>query len=262
MLDQIIKFFLSGFVFPNLSFPGILLGIFLGLLFGAIWLAPYLPPMFKKPYLWAVLAGSAFLTWIAISFIQLPLQYLAGQILGIFWTSQTLQQWALVASLPSILISGLVQEAAKLVPVLVWWFRKDKDITPQIGLILGAVAGAGFGIFESVWIHNTVFNAGWSLQAVSSSGVLALVPFWERFFSVAFHTSVTALAGFGLAKGLGWKFYLLAALAHAVTNYLAVIYQYKLLSILQVELSLTIIAVIISGIMIWIRWRRTNEQKQ
>lgn len=63
MLEQMIDFILSWFANPSL------IGISLAILFGAIWLVGYWPPLFKKPWLWAVLAISAILSLLAVSFI-------------------------------------------------------------------------------------------------------------------------------------------------------------------------------------------------
>lgn len=259
MLQQMIKFFLSGFLFPNITSSGLLWGIGLGILFGAIWLAGYWPPLFRKPWLWAVMASSAILSWAAVAFVQIPLQVWTGQALGHFWSQETLQRWILLAAIPQILLSGLVQEGSKLVPVVIWWQRMGKDVAPKMGLVVGAIAGAGFGIFEAVWALNTVFASGWSWQAVEIGGMLALMPFWERFFAVALHIGVSALAGYGLAKGWGWQFYLIASFLHALTNYGVVLLQSGLLTVVQIEVYVAVIAVAITGAALWLRWRRSQE---
>ena len=68
----------------------------------------------------------------------------------------------LLSAIPSVLISGLVQEGAKIVPVAIYWWRNNFVIDYRLGLTIGAIAGAGFGIFEAQWIHNMTFGAGWS----------------------------------------------------------------------------------------------------
>ncbi len=73
-------------------------------------------------------------------------------------------------------------------------------------------------------------------QTVEINGVLALLGFWERFFTVAFHIAASALAGYGLAKGLGWQFYLLASFLHGATNYSVILLQKGLLTGIQVEI--------------------------
>jgi RsiW-degrading membrane proteinase PrsW (M82 family) len=136
MIYSMVNSFMSFFQNPSAW------GIGLAIAFGVVWLACYRPPLFKKPWLWAVLAGSAFLTLAAVCFIQIPLQTWAGQALGHFWSQEVLMRWILLAGIPQILLSGLVQEGSKLVPVVVYWRRSNRNIDPKLGLAIGAVAGA------------------------------------------------------------------------------------------------------------------------
>ena len=253
MLEQIVGFFVSWFTNPSL------LGIGLALLFGAIWLAPYWPPLFKKYWLWAVLVSSAILSLAAVSFIQIPLQSWAGQALNYFWSQEILMSWLLLAGIPAILLSGLVQEGSKLVPVVIYWWRKGRNIDPKLGLAIGAVAGAGLGVFEAMWVHNNIFAAGWSWEAVQTGGIMALAGFWERFFAVAFHIAASALAGYGLAKGWGWQFYLLAAFLHAFLNYSVVLLQSGLITIIQLEIFAAVWAVLVTAGALWLRWKKSAE---
>ncbi len=256
MLEQMVRFFISAFNFPGLSWISILVAIAIGIAFGAIWLVPYWLPLARRPWFWAVSAVSAFLTWTAIAFVQIPLQSWAGQALLYFWDQRTLTQWLLLASIPQILLSGLVQEGSKLVPVVFYWWRNHWNLASKFGLIAGAVAGAGFGVFEAVWVHNSIFASGWTLHTVETSGVLALLGFWERFFSVAFHIAISALAGYGLAKRLGWQFYLIASFLHGATNYSIILLQKGLLTGVQVEIYIAVLAVAITTTALWLRWRQ------
>jgi len=259
MLEQIVAFFVSGFVYPGISWNHLLLGIGLAIVFGAIWFAPYWTPILKKPWAWAVLVGSALLSWAAVAFIQIPLQFWTGQVLNLFWSQEILVNWLLLAAIPQILLSGLVQEGSKLVPVVVYWWRKGRNIDPKLGLVIGAVAGLGLGVFEAQWAHNTVFASGWSWQTVQTTGLIALAPFWERFFAVAFHTAVSALAGYGLAKGWGWQFYLLASFLHSLLNYSAVLLASRLFTIVHVEIYAAVVAACVTGVVLWLRWRKPAE---
>ena len=255
-----IAFFTSWFVYPGLSWHLLLIGIGLAIVFGAIWLAGHWPPLFKKHWLWAVLAGSAILSLAAVTFIQIPLQTWAGQALLHFWSQEVLMSWLLLAGIPQILLSGLVQEGAKMVPMVVWWWRSDRNIDPRLGLAIGAMAGAGLGIFEAVWVHNSIFAAGWTWQAVQAGGLLALAGFWERFFAVAFHIAVSALAGYGLARGRGWQFYLIASFLHGLLNYSVILLQKGLLTVVQVEIYVAVVAVLVTAVVLWLRWRKPVEQ--
>ncbi len=254
MVEQMVNFFVSGFVYPGILWTQLLLGIGLAIAFGAIWFAPYWTPILKKPWAWAVLAGSAFLSWAAVAFVQIPLQYLTGNLFINQFGLQTYQSQLMFMGIPVILLSGLVQEGSKLVPVVVYWWHKGRNIDPKLGLTIGAVAGVGLGVFEAVWVHNLIFLSGWSWEAVQTQGLAALVPFWERFFTVAFHTAVSALAGYGLAKGWGWQFYLLASFLHGFLNYSAVLFQSGLFTAAQVEIYLTVVSVLVTGGVLWLRW--------
>jgi RsiW-degrading membrane proteinase PrsW (M82 family) len=253
MIEYTVSFFVSFFQNPSA------LGIGLAIAFGAIWLAGYRPPLFKRPWLWAVLVSSAILTLAAASFIQIPLQVLAGAALGHFWSQEVLKHWILFAAIPQIFLSGLVQEGAKLVPVVVYWWRSGKNIDPKLGLAIGAVAGAGFGIFEAQWAHNTIFASGWTWGAVQTGGFWALAGFWERFFTVAAHTAFSALAGYGLARGWGWQFYLIAAVLHGLLNYSVVLVQAGLFTAVHMEIYAAVLAVLVTAWALWLRWRKTGS---
>jgi len=253
MAEEMVSFFLSWFANPNL------IGIGLAFAFGAIWLVGYWPPLFKEPWLWAVLFVSAVLSLTAVSFIQIPLQYLAGQALGHFWSQEVLMRWILLAGIPQVLLSGLVQEGSKLVPVVLWWLGEDRTLAPKRGLVIGAVAGFGLGVFEAVWAHNSIFAAGWGWDFVEAGGYMALAGFWERFFAVAFHIGVSGLAGYGLARGWGWQFYLLAAFLHSLLNYSVVLLRSGLLDVVDVEIYAAVVAVLVTALVLWLRWRKSEE---
>jgi len=251
MVDYMINYFLSFFQNPSAWGIGLAIG------FGAVWLACYRPPLFKKPWLWAVLASSAFFTLAAVCFIQIPLQTWTGQALGHFWSQEVLIRWILLAAIPQTFLSGLVQEGAKLVPVVAYWGRSGTSLDPKLGLAIGAVAGAGFGIFELQWAHNLIFASGWTWASVQAGGFWALAGFWERFFAVAAHIAFSGLAGYGLARGWGWKFYLIAAALHALLNYSIVLAQAGLLTTtVQVEIYVAVVAVAVTAWALWLRWRK------
>jgi RsiW-degrading membrane proteinase PrsW (M82 family) len=259
--EQMQQFFKSWFVYPDLGWKLMLVGIGLALVFGAFWLACHWPPLFKKPWLWAVAVFSAFFTMLAIVYVQIPLQYYVGQALSNRWSQATLMDWLLLAGLPGILLSGLVQEGAKMVPIVAWWWRSGNNISPRMGLAIGAMAGAAFGVFEAVWAHNQVFMAGWTLDAISNYGFLGIAPFWERFFAVGFHITCSALAGYGLAKGKGWQFYLIASGLHSLLNYVVLPYGKGHLTVNQVEIYVAVVAVLVTAWALWLRWRKEKEEE-
>jgi RsiW-degrading membrane proteinase PrsW (M82 family) len=259
MLEQLVDFFKSWFVYPGLTWQQALIGIVLAFAFGAAWFAAYRSSILKKPWAWAILAVSAPLTLAAVCFIQVPLQTWSQDVLINSWDYTTFIDWVLLTGIPIILLTGLVQEGAKLVPVVFYWWRKGRNITPRMGLILGAVAGLGFGVFEAVYVHNSVLAAGWNWGLVADGGVMALASFWERFFLVGFHIAASAIAGYGLAKGRGWQFYLIAAGLHALVNYVAVLFSAGLLGAVGMEIYVVAISLAVAAFALWLRWRRTGE---
>ena len=251
MLEQAVAFFISFFANPSVW------GIGLAIYFGAIWLIPYYPPLFKQARLWAVMVVSAFLALAAAAFVQIPLQFLAGRAIGSIWSQEYVMSRILLFGVPQILFSGLVQEGAKMVPLVWYWRREGKSLDPKLGLAVGATAGAAFGIFEAQWVHNTIFasvNIWGVLQAGNS---MVLLGFWERFFVVAAHTAFSALAGYGLARGKGWQFYLIASGLHALLNYSAVLLAAGVLTMVQVELYVAIFSVSLTAWALRLRWRKT-----
>lgn len=260
MAQIIWDFFVSFFQNPSAW------GIGLAFIFGLIWLAAFAPPLrrlgLRTPLLiialLLVFISSAILTLAAISFIQIPLQTWSGQALNHFWSLETLQRWILLAGIPAILLSGLVQEGAKLLPPLVY-FRWRRPKEAKLALVIGAISGAGFGIFEAQWALNMVFAAGWSWGTVELLGFQGLLAFWERFFAVAFHIGATAIAAYGLFRGKGWQFYLLASFLHFLINYSVLLLQRGYLTALHLEIYIAVVALVVAGAALRLRWRPRKE---
>jgi RsiW-degrading membrane proteinase PrsW (M82 family) len=252
MIQQMLAFFV--FFFSNPS----VLGIGLAVVFGAIWLACYRPPLITRPWLWAVLAAGAILAPIAIAITVFPLRLGISWVYGSFWSQETLAQWALLASLPSMYLYGLVREGFKLLPVVVYWWREGRNIEPKLGLVAGAVSGAGFGILESQWTLNYILASGWSWESVQMQGIVALGGFWESFFVIGVNVASCALAGWGLARGWGWKFYLLAAFVYLFPNYSYVLLTKELITGVQAEFLIAAWALIATGVALWLRERKSK----
>jgi len=262
MWNTAVDFFVSGFVYPGILWNQVLLSIGLAVLFGAIWFIPYWTPILKKPWAWGVLATSAFLGWLVVSFIQVPAQLWVGGRLTDIWSQEVLTRWLLLVGIPQVLISGILQEASKLAPVVFLWLRRGRSLSPRDGLFIGAVAGLGLGIFEAVYSHNLILAGGWTWGYVQTGGLIMLAGFWERFFTIAFHIAVSALAGWGLARGKGWQFYLLAALLHTIINYGVIIFAAGYMTTLQTEIYVAVLAALLTGAVLWIRWRKTENGEQ
>ncbi len=237
-------------------------GIGLPVIFGIIWLAALRPLRLSHPVPWVILLVGAILFAPSIVWIQAPLQDLVGtRIIGSMGIV-IYQNNVLWAGIPVVLLSGLVQEGAKLLPVSVFWWYKRKKIDPLFGLSLGAMAGAGFGVFEAQWLLNSVFASGWNLTAFQLYGFLGIAAFVERFFVVAFHTASAALAGWGLARGKGWQFYLLASFLHFLINYGVLLVGKGVFGTIQIELWVYLISAALFGSVVWLRYRRTQSSLQ
>ncbi len=257
-LVEILK---SWFSYPGLPGDYILIGIVLAIAFSAIWLLGHWPPLFKKHWLWAVAAVSAFLTLLAFVFVQVPLQSWIQVLMEGTWDVWTLSDWLLLTMIPLVLVSGLVQEGAKMVPVVFWWLKSGRNINPRTGLAIGAIAGAGFGIFEAVWIHNQLLlYLGLPWDAVEY-GFEGIARYWESFFTVGFHIAATALAGYGLARGKGWQFYLIVAVLHALINYAVVLQVQFDLADVQMETYVAVLAVLVTAAVLLLRWRKAKEEE-
>lgn len=87
---------------------------------------------------------------------------------------------------------------------------------------------------------------------------MALAEFWDRFFAVAFHIAASALAGYGLAKGRGWQFYLVASGLHTLANYGIVIASAGLFGTVGVHTYFAVVAVLVTAAALWLRWRKTE----
>ena len=94
-------------------------------------------------------------------------------------------------------------------------------------------------------------------EALQAGELLVLAGFWERFFVVAAHTAFSALAGYGLARGKGWQFYLIASGLHALLNYSVVLLTTGVLTSVQLEIYVAIFAVSLTAWALWLRWRKT-----
>jgi RsiW-degrading membrane proteinase PrsW (M82 family) len=258
--SELVEVLKSWFLYLDTSGDYIFYGIVIAFVFGAVWLLSHWPPLFKKPWLWAVLVGSAFLTLLVYVFIEIPLRSGVQTIMENIWDVYTLSDWLLLSSIPFVLVIGLVQEGAKMVPMVFWWVKGNRNISPKMGLAVGALAGAGFGIFQAVWVNNNILPYLGLPWDAAQNGFEGIALYWQTFFTVGFHIAVSALAGYGLAKGKGYQFYLLAALLHAVIAYVTILEIQFNLTILQVEMYIAVIAVLVTAGALMLRWRKTDDE--
>ena len=272
MLHLMTSFFNAGFYFPGYNWTSILLAIAIGIGFGRLWLFLYRPPLFKTARLWYVFFISAILTWTAVSFVQIPLQSWLKNALVHWWNPQTLStaRFILLSYIPIVLIAGIVQEAAKIAPVFFFRQRNKDEFTPQLGLIAGAVAGAGFGIFEAIWKLNLIlptigiFNSystilssvGFKSLQIILLGFTPIMGIFGSIYSVVFHIAASALVGYGLAKHRGWQFYLLAVLLNDLINFGAFLAYLRRISMIEGIIWVSVPLVLVTVFALWLRWHK------
>jgi RsiW-degrading membrane proteinase PrsW (M82 family) len=272
MLHLMTSFFNAGFYFPGYNWTSIVLAIAIGIIFGGIWLFLYRPPLLKNTGLWLVFIAAAFFTWAAVSFIQLPLQVWTKDALVHWWNPQTLStaKFILLSYIPIVLIAGIVQEAAKIAPVFFFRQQSKNDFTPQFGLIAGAVAGAGFGIFEAIWKLNLIlpairfFNSystmlssvGDKSSQIILFGFTPIMGTFGSFYSVVFHIAASALVGYGLAKRRGWQFYLLAVFLNSFINYGAFLTYLPRITVIEGIIWGCVPLVLVTVFALWLRWHK------
>jgi len=249
MIEQSLTFFANWFSNPNFTAMGIAIVI------GIIWYAAYRPGIRRDyGFLWVVMGASAILTLLAIVIIQMPLQALVGQLLALAFAPETLLTWLYVLGIPQVALSGLVQEGAKMIPMIVVWQRSEHYLDAKVGLLLGAAAGLGFGVFEAMWALNQAYAGGWTLAGASAGGFLAIAPVWERFFAVGGHVAFSALVGYGLATERGWIYYLIAAGLHGLMNYTIVLLQSGLIGVGALEVLAALVAIGASAWALYVRY--------
>lgn len=162
----------------------------------------------SRPWWWWAVVGGAVAFPLTMQ-LQPPLQMAYAQrLIPLLKDSLSVE----IYSIPSILISGLVQEALKVIPIVA--IRRIWGLKLRDTIAAGAGAGIGFGVTEAIMLV--------AIPLASQSGFVtgAVV---ERLVAIPFHVLASALAAGGLALRKGWQTYLLAAVAHGVLNYSVVL---------------------------------------
>jgi uncharacterized membrane protein YhfC len=256
--NEIVNELRAWFSYPDVTTLQLLVAVGLAVAFGAAWLTAHWPPLFKRPWFWVIGIVSAFFTMAAFAFVRTPLQYYYDVLVNHFMSGAAIRDWLLLLGIPSVIISGLVQEGAKMVPMVLFWAKRDFRITPAMGLAIGAIAGAAFGIFDSFQAFGTVFSNGWT-TASFSQGFNGIIDFWLRFFSIGFQTAASAMVGYGLARGKGWQYLLVASGFHAFFLYGAYFYTKGYFGLPQLGTFVAFVAVVITAVVLIVRYRLRRD---
>ncbi|MFZ5435710.1 MAG: hypothetical protein ACOZCF_05260 [Bacillota bacterium] len=161
----------------------------------------------------------------SITEVQVPLQSLASR-----WATEHLATAnSLVLSLPAILLTGIVQEPAKLAGAAlgIWAARHGRR---RAAPAIGALAGAGYGGMEAAIILSYAL-------AVTPSGTFPWLAAIERASAVMFHLSFPGVVMLWWAQGAarGSLSLLGAVLAHAALDSLPVLLRMGMIGIAAAE---------------------------
>jgi hypothetical protein len=194
----------------------------------------------------------------SIALVQLPLQAWVSRLIVVVVGVAAYQRNITLLAIPAVILSGIIQEGAKLIPIAAYAGWRKQPI-PRFGLSIGALVGLGYGVTEAQWLLNAIFAGGFNLGLVSTYGLVAISGFWERFFTVAFHTASGAVLGWGIARRKWWYFYLITVAWHVVLNYTVILFQVGAFTVWQTEFAIAMVA---NGLFIyafWLRWRNLTE---
>jgi RsiW-degrading membrane proteinase PrsW (M82 family) len=136
------------------------------------------------------------------------------------------------------LLTGLIQETLKLIPLLLAgrWLK----LKPIALISLGAFIGAGFGWVEACHIVAPLF------QARALTGYTLI----ERVFTIMFHATMGAALGYGVARKQIWQFWLAAVGLHTLGTYLIVFVQLKMLTIKSLNIIIGLYDIVLLIVMV------------
>ncbi len=161
----------------------------------------------------------------SITEVQAPLQALANRwAMGHLTTANSL-----ILSVPAILLTGVVQEPAKLLAAALGLLATRRARARAAGMI-GALAGAGYGAMEAAIVLSYAF-------ARSPVGAFPWPATIERASVVILHLSLPAVVMFWWTRGASRGLVALAGavLAHAAVDYLTVLFAVGLVGVGAVE---------------------------
>ncbi len=218
----------------------------LALLLGIFWLTLVTwSSWWRRLVVWPALLLGAAVFSPSIAWVQVPLQYVTGAALVQAFGQASLQANLLLAGIPQILESGLVQAAAKLLVILLLFLILR--VRGGRLVLVGAAVGASFGAFEAAWTFGLILASGWTPDTAQLLGSLAFIGFVERFFAVAFHTASGTLLGYGVLRGRAGLYYILAAALHSVANYAAILLQVRAVDAIGSEVYVGVISLLAVG---------------
>jgi hypothetical protein len=152
----------------------------------------------------------------------------------------------LVLGMGFVLISGLLQEFLKGMPLWGWWSSRGEESKTReensLKLIgYAASIGLGFGLWEAVRLVAV------PLAAVGSP---AFLPVHERFWAIGFHVLTPVIMAHYLVRGSGPVGYVIAALLHTALNYPAVLQSFWVVDMITTQ-ALIAVVVVLTALVLW-----------
>nr|MBN2277011.1 PrsW family intramembrane metalloprotease [candidate division Zixibacteria bacterium] len=213
---------------------------------GLVFAIPFLRKYFRQPELYLILILGGFL-FPLINQIQLPLQrwFAENYMIPGIKSGGSIYYYGLY----SALISGLVQETLKLIPVALFfmWRHPGRNLT----IALGVFCGLGFGIHEAASLSGAAYQSG-------ALSIFSMAMF-RYLMTILFH-AVTGGA-FGYALHRGWIKVIIVWLAlvviHAFINYLFIFVQKAVFDVTILEI-LTILIYLLLLLAVYLMVRRSR----
>jgi len=201
---------------------------------GLIFAIPFLRKYYRRPeiYMLLILGG---IFYPIVNFTQLPLQkwfvdnYMIPGIRG----GGSIYYYAVY----SVIITAIIQEILKIVPLAIIYFIKRPR--QNLTIALGALCGIGFGIMEASSLTGAAYQSG-------SIGIFSLVVY-ERVLTILFHAISGAFFGYAITRNaarlmLAW---IVIVIIHSLSNYLLIFVQRKIIDIGLLEFIITIIYLVL-----------------
>jgi hypothetical protein len=223
--------------------------------FAAPWLCLLARGRLRRPWVWVTLLLGAVVFPLSIAWVQVPIQNGINALYRATLAVGAIERLVLLTGVPLVLMSGLVQEPAKLGISIAGLHLVGEPRVARAALALGAAAGAGYGAMEAFWVFNNIFATGFTWATVQLGGVQALLGFVERFFAVMFHIGAASLAAYGYATRRPWRYLFLAVGLHFLDNYTVLFLQAKLIGAVSVEILGAAIASATLAVALWLRYR-------
>ena len=217
----------------------------------------------RLPGFWVAATLGGLGLWVTLK-VQPPIQIAFGRWIG--QTTATGRIPEAIAGFGTVLISGIVQEALKLIAIIagVWVLRLltrpatdggegPGPIVAPVVPVLGAAAGCGFGIVEAV-VLVILPSVSAGLSVILSLAVI------ERLFAIVFHAGSATILGVGLAKRKTLIAYGITALLHGLLNFGVILRALWVLDVTQLEVWVAVVSLATLVIAWW--WASTSGSAQ